>query len=127
MLSRRELERRAFQLISEAGEEGLLQTEMWKRLGITGQEGSRIARRFEEKRIIRRRRELHDSRWTYRLISLKKPVTMDTIGGCPCATCNDMDRCLPGQKISPFHCSLLTDWIDLNVRIHKLNMENDLI
>jgi len=117
MLSGRELERRAFRLISEAGEEGLLQSDMWKRLGITGQEGSRIARRFEEKRIIRRLRELHEGYWTYRLISLMKPVTLDSIWGCPCAACNDMNRCIPGQRISPVLCSLLTDWI--NLKVHK--------
>lgn len=105
---------RAFQMILEAGDEGLLQTEMWNRLGITGQEGSKIARRFEEKGIIKRRRELHEGRQTYRLFSTKKTVTLDSIMGCPCAACRDMDRCLPGRQISPTLCPVLTEWIDLN-------------
>ena len=120
MLSGREREKRVFQLISEAGEEGLLQTEMWKRLGITGQDGSRIARRFEGKGIIKRQRVLHENRWTYRLFSTKKPVTLDSVMGCPCATCSDMDRCISGQRISPVHCPNLTDWIDFNVRVRKV-------
>jgi len=30
---------------------------MWKRLGLTGQEGSRITRRFEEEGVIKWQRE----------------------------------------------------------------------
>ena len=114
-------------MILEAGDEGLLQTEMWKRLGITGQEGSKITRRFEEKGVIKRQRELHEGRLTYRLFPTKKTVTLDSIMGCPCATCDDVERCIPGKRISPVHCPNLTDWIDLNVRVRRVNMENDLI
>ena len=101
-------------MILEAGDEGLLQTEMWKRLGITGQEGSKIARRFEEKGVIKRQRELHEGRQTYRLFSTKKTVTLDSIMGCPCGTCDDVERCITGRQISPTRCPVLTEWIDLN-------------
>lgn len=67
MSAKREREKRAFQLILESGEEGLLQAEMWRRLGISDRDGSRIARGFEENGVIKWQRELHDGRWTYRL------------------------------------------------------------
>jgi len=56
---------------------------MWKRLGLTGQEGSRIIRRFEEEGVIKRQRELREGRWTYRLYHLRRPVNLDSLGDCP--------------------------------------------
>lgn len=106
-------------MICEAGEEGLLQIDMWKKLGVSGRDGSRIARKLEEKEIIRRRRELRDGRWTYRLTSLRRPVTLDSIGDCPCMTCEDIDRCEPGGHVEPSICPKLTYWIELNTGSEK--------
>lgn len=114
MSARRDLEREAFQLIFEAGDEGVLQVEIWRRLGITDQKGSRIARGFEEKGIIKRKRELHEGRWTYRLVSLRKPVKINSILDCLCVACGDIDRCLPGGQIKPSLCTRLTYWININ-------------
>ena len=86
---------------------------MWRRLGITGQEGSRIARGFEEKGLIKRKRGLHEGFWTYRLVSLRKPVTINSILDCPCTACGDIDRCFPGSQIKPSICTRLTHWIKL--------------
>ena len=120
MSVKREMEKRALQFILESGEEGFLQTEMWKRLGIENKEGSRIARGLEEKGLIKREKELHDSRWTYRLFSLKKPVTVNSIIDCPCMTCNDIHRCIPGGLVSPLLCKKLTYWIDPNTDIGRV-------
>ncbi len=111
MSNRRDLERRAFKLILEAGEEGFLQAEMWKRLGIDNNEGSKITRGLEKKKAIKRQRELHDGRWTYRLISLKNQITVDSIIDCPCMACDEMDKCFPGGHINPNLCTILTQWI----------------
>jgi hypothetical protein len=93
VLSRIELEKKAFWLILNACDEDLLPVEMWKRLGLDSREGSRIALKFEKMGVVERQRvSLGGGRWTYRLISLRKPVTIDSIWGCPCAACNDMDR-----------------------------------
>ena len=110
----RDRERKAFQLICEAGEEGLLQMEVWKRMGVSNKEGSRIARKFEEEGIIKRQKELREGRWTYRLTSLRKLLTLDSILDCPCIVCDDIDRCTPGGRISPSFCPKLTCWIELN-------------
>jgi len=113
MSVKREREKRAFQLILESGEEGILQSEMWKRLGAYSQTGAIIARKLEKMNIIKRQRELHDGRWTYRLISTQKPITVNSIIDCPCTACNDIDRCTPGLFVSPLFCKKLTYWIDL--------------
>ena len=111
MSIRRDLDKRAFQLILKAGDEGILQAEMWRRLGTSNRDGSRIARGFEKKGVIKRQRELHEGRWTYRLISLKKPITVDSIIDCPCMICDEMDKCFPGGHINPNLCIILTQWI----------------
>lgn len=111
MSIRRDLEKRAFQLISEAGDEGFLQAEMWRRLGISDKYGSKIARGFEENGFIRRQRELHEGRWTYRLVSLRKHITINSISDCPCMVCDEIDKCFPGGHINPNLCTILTQWI----------------
>lgn len=109
-----DLERRALQLIIEVGEEGILQSEMWKTLGVTSREGSRLALKFEEKGAVERKRVLHEGRWTYKLFSLSKPVTIDSIKDCPCIICEELDKCFSGGQLSPLHCLNLTVWIDPN-------------
>ncbi len=115
-MSRRvnELEHRALQLIFDAEEEGILQSEMWKKLGVSSREGSRLALKFEEKGIIERRKVLNNGRWTYRLRSIRQPVTLDSIRGCPCLRCDEIDKCVTGGSRSPINCRQLTEWIMAN-------------
>ena len=113
---KREKEKRAFQLILDSGEEGILQVEMRNILGVDSRDGSSIALKFLKRELIKRQRELHERRWTYRLISVKKTITIDSIMDCPCTACNDIDRCTPGNQVSPIHCHILTEWIDLNTQ-----------
>ncbi len=112
MPKKNDLERRALRLVIDAGEEGILQSDMWKKLGVTSREGSRLALKFEEKGAVERKRVLHEGRWTYKLFSLAKMVTIDSIGDCPCITCEGLDKCFPGGQITPIHCQLLTLWMD---------------
>ncbi|MFQ6053835.1 MAG: transcriptional regulator [Candidatus Bathyarchaeia archaeon] len=112
-----DLEHRALQLIYEADEEGILQSEMWKRLGVSSREGSRLALKFEEKGIIERRKVLYNGRWTYRLHSKRQPVTIDSIKGCPCLRCDDVDKCFEGGTRSPIDCPELTEWIEMSAGV----------
>jgi predicted transcriptional regulator len=112
MLSRIEQERKSIRLISEAGEEGLLQIKMRKMLGTNSSEGARIALKLLEKGVIKQQKELHGGRWTYRLYSIRKPVALNSIIDCPCMACDDIERCIPGHFLSPIDCPLLTDWIN---------------
>ena len=118
------LERKALSLVLEAGEEGILQSDMWKSLGVTSREGSRLALKFEEKGAVERRKVLHEGRWTYKLFSQSKAVTIDSIKDCPCMICEDIDKCFTGGEISPLHCPYLTVWIDPNFVPPKVLMED---
>lgn len=98
-------------MILEKGEEGILQSDLWKKLDATGREGSSIALKLEAKDIIRRERELAGGRWTYRLFINKKPLTLDSILDVPCFLCEDIHRCENGGKISPDKCDKLSQWL----------------
>ena len=115
MPKKNDLDKKALQLIMNAREEGILQSEMWKSLDVTSREGSRIALKFEEKGFVERRKVLHDGRWTYKLFSLAKQVNIDSIKDCPCITCEGLEKCFTGAQISPVHCRLLTFWMDPEV------------
>lgn len=110
------LEQSALQLIFNSEEEGLLQSEMWKELGVSSREGSRLSLKFEEKGIIERRRVLHNGRWTYRLYSKRQYVTLDSIDGCPCLICEEIDRCFPRGTRTPISCNELTEWIEVKTK-----------
>lgn len=107
-----DLETKALQLVIDAEEDGILQSEMWKSLNVTSREGSRLALKFEEKGVIERRKVLHNGRWTYKLFSLTKMVTIDSIRNCPCIVCESIDKCFTGGQIDPIHCRKLTLWMD---------------
>jgi DNA-binding MarR family transcriptional regulator len=65
ILTRRDdLEQRALKLIVEKGDEGILQRDIWRALGGTSREGSRIALRLEAQKLITRERELANGRST---------------------------------------------------------------
>ena len=105
-------EQKALKLIFEAGEEGLLQSELWKLLDISSREGSRMAKKFEEKEQVSREKVLNNGRWTYKLFSKKEVVTLDSVEGCPCLICPEVDKCFKGGSTDPTTCLDLTAWID---------------
>ncbi len=88
-----------------------MQSELWKKLGVSSREGSRLALRFEEKGTVERRKVLHEGRWSYKLFVKKEYVTMDSLKGCPCMVCPEVDKCYEGGKKDPVNCQDLTVWL----------------
>lgn len=111
MSKRNDLEQKALQYIISMGFEGVLQSELWRKLGATSREGSRIALKLENKGLVRREKELRDGRWTYRLFPKRLPASIDSIADCPCLMCPDSSRCAPSSVISPQTCEKLTQWL----------------
>lgn len=70
------LDIKILRLLKDAGSKGILQSELWKRIGIDSKEISRIATRLEELGVICREKELLRSRWTYRLYINKINATL---------------------------------------------------
>ncbi len=111
MPKQNDLEQKALQLIMNMRDEGLLQSELWRRMKASSREGSRVSIKLEKKGLIYRERELSEGRWTYRLYSKRQPVSINSILACPCLTCGESIRCGAGGRLSPNNCDLLTQWI----------------
>ena len=111
------LEQKALKLVFDAGDKGILQSELWKKLGVSSREGSRMAKKFEEKDKVIREKVLNDGRWTYKLYSKKELVTLDSVKGCPCLICDEVDKCFRGGTRDPVYCMALTAWIDPRIEI----------
>jgi hypothetical protein len=111
MPKRNDLEQKALHSVVNTGFEGVLQSELWRELGASSREGSRIAIKLEEKGLIRREKELQEGRWTYRLFPKRLPASIESIADCPCLLCQDNARCDPTTTISPKTCSRLTEWL----------------
>jgi hypothetical protein len=111
MPKRNDLEQKALHFVVNTGYQGVLQSELWRELGASSREGSRIAIKLEEKGLIRREKELEGGRWTYRLFPKRMPASIETIVDCPCLMCQDNARCDPTTAISPKNCEKLTGWI----------------
>jgi len=111
MAKNNDLEQRALQYIMRMGADGILQSDLWRKLGASSREGSRIALKLESRGLIRREKELCDGRWTYRLFPKRLPASIDSIADCPCLMCPDSPRCDPASVISPQTCEKLTQWL----------------
>jgi hypothetical protein len=111
MPKRNDLEQKALHSVVNTGYQGVLQSELWRELGASSREGSRVAIKLEEKGLIRREKELEGGRWTYRLYPKRLPASIETIVDCPCLMCADNARCDPTTAISPKSCERLTVWI----------------
>jgi hypothetical protein len=102
----------------------VLQSDLWRELGASSREGSRVSIKLEEKGLIRREKELQEGRWTYRLYPKRLPASIETIIDCPCLLCPDNARCDPTTAISPKSCPKLTDWI-LNLGKEKTEVPTE--
>ena len=111
MVKRIDVEHKALQFIANNGGEGVLQSDLWRKLNASSREGSRIAIKLESKGLIRRERELCEGRWTYRLYPKRKPVSINSIINCPCLSCSESIQCGGYGDTSPNDCDKLTMWL----------------
>ena len=113
MPKRDDLEYRALHFILHTRSQGVLQADLWRRLGASSREGSRIALKLENKGLVRRERELRSGRWTYRLFPKRLPSSINSILECPCLMCSSDARCGAFGNVSPLACGTLNDWISV--------------
>jgi predicted transcriptional regulator len=108
---RNDLEHQALLLIQDAGREGILQSDLWRKLGASSREGSRISLKLERRGLVKRVKQLNEGRWTYRLISSRQPTTVGSIVDVPCLICSESAKCGVGGVTNPTECEKLTAWI----------------
>lgn len=111
MSKRDRLERRALEIIMSRGDEGILQSDLWKELEASSRVGSRISLNLSKKNLITRQRELSDGRWTYRVFINIRSLDIDSISDVPCVSCAEILKCESGGEFSPDTCKIMTKWL----------------
>ena len=106
-----DLTSRVYKLVVERGRDGVLQSEIWKELGLTSRDGSRLAIRLERRGLIGRVKVLEDGRWTYKLTPLRFPTDMTSIEKAPCIVCQYEPKCSVEGEVSPYVCPWIGPWV----------------
>ncbi len=106
-----DLTSRVYKLVVERGRDGVLQSEIWKELGLTSRDGSRLAIRLERRGLIGRVKVLEEGRWTYKLTPLRFPTDMASIEKAPCIVCQYESKCSIDGEVSPYVCPWIGPWV----------------
>ncbi|MEM3064440.1 MAG: transcriptional regulator [Candidatus Nitrosotenuis sp.] len=91
-------------------EDGIVQSELWKKFKLTSRDGSRLALKLERMGIITREKILENKRWTYVLKIKKTPVSTESIENAPCLVCPVEQKCSLDGEVSPRTCQWIEDW-----------------
>ena len=106
-----DLTSRVYRLVVERGMEGVLQSEIWKELGLTSRDGSRLAIRLERWGLVGRVKSLEEGRWTYKLSPLRFPTDMASIENAPCMASQREPRCSMGEEVDALTCTWIGPWV----------------
>ena len=107
---------RVCEIIADYETQGILQSELWKKLKLSSRDGSRLALKLERMGMITREKILEKERWTYKLIIKKIPISTKSIEGAPCLTCPVQSKCSIDGEISPKTCQWIEDWVLLELK-----------
>ena len=103
-------------ILAERESDGMFQSELWKKLKLTNQVGSRLALKLERMGTITRLKLLEKERWTYKLILKKTPISTLSIVNAPCLVCPVEQKCSLEGEISPRTCQLIEDWVIIEMK-----------
>lgn len=113
-----DLEKKALDIIRNS-REGVLQSDLWKMLGLDSREGSRLVLRLAKKGLIRREQVSINGRRTYKLTAvevLEEQITIkiniSSILDIPCATCPFIAECTRRNFHDPATCPFLDSWLE---------------
>ena len=98
-------------ILAERESDGMFQSELWKKLKLSGRDGSRLSLKLERMGTITREKLLENDRWTYKLILKKTPISTQSIENSPCLVCTVEQKCSLDGEISPRTCQLIEDWV----------------
>jgi len=134
-------EQDVLRIVMDRGNDGILQSELWREMKADSREGSRAILRLERKRLIERKRELHSGRWTYRVFARRKYSSIkrkrlierkrelhsgrwtyrvfarrkyssiNSIMDVPCSFCDIEARCAPAAAVNAARCDRMNTWI----------------
>ena len=102
------------ELLLDKEENGILQTDVWKKLKLSTKDGSRLSLKMEKMGYITRQKILKNGRWTYTLFIEKAPISFESITDAPCLTCTVEQKCSLENELpepSPRNCELIEKWV----------------
>ena len=97
--------------VAKRGDDGMFQSELWKKLKLSSRDGSRLALKLERQHLIKREKILEDGRWTYKLKIAHVPVSTLSIESAPCLICPVEQKCTLDGEVSPRTCPLIEQWV----------------
>lgn len=110
------LEKQALDLIKN--NKGILQSMLWRQLGLDSRDGSRLVLRLVRKGLVRREQVSVNGRRTYKLYPVEAKIhnrrliiSMELSIRIPCTTCPLFRECGVSSKISPERCPHLDRWL----------------
>ncbi|MCE4602362.1 MAG: Lrp/AsnC family transcriptional regulator [Desulfurococcales archaeon] len=114
-----DLEKAALDLIRSRNG-SILQSDLWKELGLDSREGSRLVIRLVKKGLVKRETVSINGRKTYRLFAVEQTaktapslaVDLKTAMDVPCTTCPYIAQCGPGNFYDPATCAWLDSWLE---------------
>jgi len=101
---------RAYNLLLEKMDEGIPQSDLWKELGITSREGSRLVKEMEERGLVQREKILYNGRWTYKLSVKRKPLRIGLIEDIFCFNCEYEHKCTAASPQFLRTCEHIEEW-----------------
>ena len=107
------------EIVATYGNNGIHQSDLWKKLKLTSRDGSRLALKLERMGLITREKILLKGRWTYKLIIIKSPIGTDSLEGAPCLVCPVESKCSLDGEISPKTCQFIEDWVLVELKTKK--------
>ncbi|MGB9728521.1 MAG: helix-turn-helix transcriptional regulator [Thermoprotei archaeon] len=114
-----ELVEKAMELIKSSENGTMVQSELWKRLGIDSKRGSRLVQRLLLENRIARTSIVIKGHKTFVLTPVKREVRIvpfDILASVPCFTCPELSRCGQGYFVNPFDCLLIGGWLDKSAK-----------
>jgi hypothetical protein len=107
-------------LVAKRGDNGMFQSELWKKLKLSSRDGSRLALKLERQHLVKREKILENGRWTYKLKIAHVPVTTQSIESAPCLICPVESKCTLEGEISPRTCPLIEQWVLTEISTKKV-------
>uniref|UniRef100_A0A7C1P1I3 B-block binding subunit of TFIIIC domain-containing protein n=1 Tax=Thermofilum pendens TaxID=2269 RepID=A0A7C1P1I3_THEPE len=109
------MEKKLYEAIREAGDTGIMQRDLWKKLGIDSRVGMRILRQLEKQGLVVREEVVHKGRKSYVVRAVERaedrvevPHFLEEV---PCFLCPSLRRCVYGE-IDISGCTKIRRWLD---------------
>jgi hypothetical protein len=122
------LDRKAYEIIlKNSNNGGIIQSRLWKMLGVDSREGSKIVLRLIKRGLITRKRISYEGKQTYMLNAITNNnkniniyVSLENMWKIPCFTCDLLYSCGKSSAINPINCNKLNKFLSIeNANIIK--------